>query len=725
MKKLIKYSLITGGILLLLIIAAIIAVPYLLNVDALREWGERQAASRLGREVTIEDVRFSWAGPKVCLSGFSIAEAEGFGAGPFARFEAFDLKLRLLDLFRLRLSVQHVLLTNPRARIVRNEDGAFNFDDIIEHINSPKNIAPEPLAAMDPAGDGIKTPPIDLLVEEIRVDRGELFFADATIPRMGRGIACRNMSLVLRNLSLDRPLSITASLGINRDVTDVKLSGKIGPVGRTIVPGNIPFDLNLAIEPFELARLSEILGPLPVALSGVVTARETVQGSLSEGIAYHAETSLQGINVRNMDGKHLLKDFDGSFSQDGQVDLDSRMLSLTASRLEAYQAVFEASGSVTELGQAPTVALDISSNAIPLSGWDRVLPDLGPLLKLDGDLTFRGKVSGTVGKDLAADLAFVSERFEADRGPALLERSSSEALAAPPEGTGPVEPLKAPPITVTGTVSVKKGRFEKVEFSDMEARLSQRDTVFSLDDMRLTVFSGTLSGKAWADLGTLPMAYGARTSMSDVQINDAMAAVAGLGGVLYGRVSMDLSLEGKGTEYVDLEKHLSGKGVLSGGEGRFTTANLAGGAAKAASLLGIGGESGETRFEEMKASFTIENGEVKVSDMRIVTGEWSLSAGGDIGLDKSLSLTSRMTLSQEATARIPEKRRKLFPAAPDGRVQIPLRIRGTVLSPSVRLDSAAMNQAAREEVKQEIEEKTQDLKEKLQKDLGEKLKKLF
>ena len=35
MNKLIKYSLIGGGVLLFLIIAAIIAAPYLLNVDAL------------------------------------------------------------------------------------------------------------------------------------------------------------------------------------------------------------------------------------------------------------------------------------------------------------------------------------------------------------------------------------------------------------------------------------------------------------------------------------------------------------------------------------------------------------------------------------------------------------------------------------------------------------------------------------------------------------------
>ena len=100
MSKPVKYSLIAIISLLLIVIAALVAAPYLLNVDALREYGEEQASQRLGREVAIENAGFSWAGPKVQLSGFSIAEAEGFQDAsegkPFARFESFDLKLRLV-----------------------------------------------------------------------------------------------------------------------------------------------------------------------------------------------------------------------------------------------------------------------------------------------------------------------------------------------------------------------------------------------------------------------------------------------------------------------------------------------------------------------------------------------------------------------------------------------------------------------------------------------------
>ena len=210
-----------------------------------------------------------------------------------------------------------------------------------------------------------------------------------------------------------------------------------------------------------------------------------------------------------------------------------------------------------------------------------------------------------------------------------------------------------------------------------------------------------------------------------MQVNEALAAVAKMDGIVYGKATMDVAIEGKGTRFEDLEKYLTGRGAVKADDGRITTANLGGGGAKAASLLGIGEDGAETRFEDMDVSFTIEDGKVKVSNMRIQTGEYSLKARGDIGLDRSLALTSRMTLSKERSDAIPAKRRKFFPKEPDGRVQIPLKIGGSVTSPRVALDASAMDEAAKEEVKKEVEEKKEEFKEKLQKDLGDKLKKLF
>ena len=724
MKKLIRYSLIIGGVLLILVIAAIIAAPYILNVDALRAYGENQATAALGRDVTIEDVSFSWAGPKVKLSGLSIAEAEGMGEEPFARFDSFDLKLRLMDLLKLRLSVEHVVLEGPKIRVLKDKNGRFNFDDILNTINTPTTVASLPYAAMDPSAEKIKAPPVDFLVEEIRVQNGELFFADAANTRLSKGITLEGIELTLRDLSLDRPVTMNAALGIGQTARDVQFDGTVGPVGKVIVLGKIPFNLTLEILPFELSRLARIIGPLPVGLAGVISASETVGGSLNQGIDFELDATLDKLNINGEDNKPLVKEFVGSIKQKGLFDANNMSMRLDAFTLEAYQAVFEASGSVRNLGPKPFMDLTVKSNPIPLAGWDKVIPNLGPVATLDGDLTFEGSVTGTFGTDLAADLEFRSKHFEVDRGPGLLERSSSEVMV-PPVGAQPVEPLKAPPISVTGKVIVEDGRFERIAFTDLSALLSQRESLISLDELKLEAFSGRLAGSAWTDLGTLPVTYGTKMMMTGVQVNDALTAVAGMDGIVYGKATMDMSIQGKGTEFADLQKYLSGKGAMKTTEGRITTANLGGGAAKAASLLGLEGGGGETRFDDMNVSFTISDGKVNVTNMRLATGEYILKTRGDIGLDKSLDLTARMTLSKEKSEQIPANQRKLFPKEPDGRVQIPLEIGGSVNSPRIRLDSSVMEQAVKEEVKKEVEQKKEEVKKKIQKDLGDKLKNLF
>ncbi len=741
MNKPVKYSLIAVFVLVLILVSAIVVTPYLLGVDKLRSYGEEYASSYLGRDVSIADSAFSWMGPRISLKGFSIAEAEGFTEGsssePFARFDSFDLKLRLMDLFKLKLSVEHVVLSGPKIRVLRNKSGRFNFDDILDSLNqsTATAAAPQdpveltaPYTAMSPGGEAVKAPPIDLLVDEIRMENGDVFFADATNPRLTKGISLKEMNFSLRDLSFDRPITITASLGIGRASKDVQFEGTLGPLGKQIVPGRIPVDLALTFGPFELARLPEIAGPLPVGITGVLSASEKIKGSVATGIIFDVDATLEKLNITDKSGVPLVTGFDGSVAEKGRMDLGKDLVTLESFSLKAYQAVFDASGTVRGVygtamgtGTMPTVDLQVKSNAIPLSGWDAVLPALGPMVKLEGDLTFDGKVTGTVGKDLAADLTFASEKFEVDRGPALLAQSSSEVVAPPVGEAPPMEPLTPLPVTVKGLVTVKQGRFERIAFSDMSAALSMEETRFSLDEMKLSAFSGLLAGSAWADLGAMPLAYGSEMRMAGVELDDALTAVAGMEGIVYGKASMDVAIEGKGTEFADLEKYLTGRGAVKATNGRLTTANLAGGAAKAASVLGLDNGDGETKFENMDVSFTIEDGKVKVSNMRIATGEYTMRTQGDIGLDKSLAMISRMTLSTEASDKIPAKRRKLFPKEADGRVQLPLKIGGSVTSPKVTLDSSAMNQEAKEEIKRDVKEKTEELK----KDLGKKLKNLF
>ena len=165
------------------------------------------------------------------------------------------------------------------------------------------------------------------------------------------------------------------------------------------------------------------------------------------------------------------------------------------------------------------------------------------------------------------------------------------------------------------------------------------------------------------------------------------------------------------------------------GEGRLTNTNLLKGAGAAASLLQLGSGKDETQFDAVNATFTIKDERVNVSSAVISTADWALTANGYIGLDRSLSMKSRMALSDRLASVIPQNRRNLFPVDNLGRLQIPMKIGGTVTSPRFALDTAVMAEAAVEAEKKKLEkvlEKKQDeLKKKLAKSIGDSLKKLF
>lgn len=727
MKKLIRYSLVAGVVLAVALAAFAIAAPYLLGLERIRAAGEDYASKALGRSVTIEDSSFSWAGPRIRLEGFTIADAAGGTGQPLARFASFDLKLRLWELLRLKVSVEHIILTAPRVRLVRSADGRWNFADILETINAAGGksaSAARYYADKAPAG-AIEAPPVDLAVDRIVVEKGELFFADAATPRLAGGLTFRDVSLILTDLSLDQPVSVQAGLGIDRNGTDVTLTGSVGPVGKPIVPGRIPLDLELSVPAFDLARVPSIAGPLPVDVKGTVTVSDRLTGTLEEGFQVEGHRKLAGVDLTRTDGRPLVRAFDGGAVFTALVRPEARVVEISDFSLTAGEAVINAGGRVALVKAGPSVDLKIDSEPIPLSGWGRILPDLGAMASLDGDISLRGDVSGVVGRDLTVDMVFVSDRLEVDRGPAMKERSTAPASGEEKAGQAGPEPMAPPAVTVTGKVEVKEGRFEKISFSDLEAAVSQKGTRVSLDDMTLSAFSGRMAGKAWADLGQVPLAYGTRMSMQDVEVNDALEAVARLPGVLFGKVSMDVALDGRGTDFPHIQKFLSGSGSLEAKDGRLATANLGRSAGKAASLLGLSADGEDTPFEDMDATFTIKDGKVKFSRLRLASGQWDLSARGDVGLDRSLALTSHMTLSEQATGKIPADRRKLLPKAPDGRAQLPLKIGGDVTAPRITLDSSAMNAEARREVKQKVEKKKQELKEKLGEDLQKQLKGLF
>ena len=165
MKKPVKITLITVGTILILLVALVVVIYTLVPLDKIRTMAQEKATEALGRQVVNNHVGFSLLkGPRVSLSGLSIAESSAFGEEPFVQLGSFDLKVRFWPLLKKRAEVDHVILVDPKIRLIRNSKQVWNYQDIIDHMASgPGEGKPEP------ADGEAAAPPVSFLARDIRV----------------------------------------------------------------------------------------------------------------------------------------------------------------------------------------------------------------------------------------------------------------------------------------------------------------------------------------------------------------------------------------------------------------------------------------------------------------------------------------------------------------------------------------------------------------------------
>jgi hypothetical protein len=125
-----------AGIVGLYAIVGFLVLPPVAKYVALKE-----LPKALHREVSIASVRFNPFTLAFRITGFEVKEKESTDL--FVGFNELLLDFQLASVFRRAPVLREVRLQAPKVKIVRNQDGSYNFSDLIEQP-SPK--PPEPAA---------------------------------------------------------------------------------------------------------------------------------------------------------------------------------------------------------------------------------------------------------------------------------------------------------------------------------------------------------------------------------------------------------------------------------------------------------------------------------------------------------------------------------------------------------------------------------------------------
>ena len=577
---------IAGVVLLLLVVGLVGFGAMHLNtfINENRGQIEAEAATALGRDVTFSEFGLSFRrGLAIGIRDLKIADDPAFAEDNFVEAGNVDVRVKLLPLLTGNVEVRRIMLDNPVVNVIRTRDG----------LNVSTFGATGPQAKPQPSSDDAKSGGVPqsggtaaLAVALFDLLDGTVRYVDRTVNPPAE-IVVDNLDLKATDLDPTSPMEFNiaaAVLGAERQ--NFSMVGTVGPVETTAANEtklNVRVELD-GVTVDELTRVPMIRDGLPpeLAVSGPMTMTAIANGTLAD-VALNTVVDMSEAAVDY--GTSFAKKKGVPLKLDVELDRAGNEVRIRDGQFTLNEAVLNAKGTV-KTGNTTSYALDLSTDSVPLSGWDELLPALAGLtlrgsfdsnLKLTGSTGSKGlpQINGTsVLKNVSASgegfppltglsttatfkgggMSLAPADFTVGGAPVHLEADVSDlataatkflltspslALAVLGAGAddakrdevlndvrlaGHYKSTSAGP-EVTAKITTKAGVVRDIDIRDLSANLRYSAGKAAFDSMTVALFGGTFQGDATYDTKSSDgqPAFDFDGNLRDVQIPDVFA----------------------------------------------------------------------------------------------------------------------------------------------------------------------------------------------------------
>jgi AsmA protein len=287
MKRVLKWVGILFGIFVLVIIAAVIILPRVVDVQKYKPLLESKVTELTGRPLSVAgDVKlsvFPWLG--VSFSDVTLGSPKGFAEKEFASIKSLNAKVKLVPLLSRNLWLTAVA-DKPEILAVKNKDGRVNW-------SFGKETPAEKDQKKAPAGK-LELPFKSITVGELAVKNGSARYIDHA---SGARHEISDINIALTDVTLDKPIGLTLSALL--DNKPISVAGDIGPVGQTI--GKTPIAIDITVDALKELKMN-LKGQVDNALAAptvnlAVTLSEFSPRQLTEalGMAFPVKTADPGV----------------------------------------------------------------------------------------------------------------------------------------------------------------------------------------------------------------------------------------------------------------------------------------------------------------------------------------------------------------------------------------------------------------------------------------------
>jgi AsmA protein len=695
MSKVLKIILGLFGLLIVLVLAAVIIIPLVVDPNDYREQIARGVEEQTGRAFEIEGEIslsvFPWLGLEV--GRMRLGNPPGFGEAPFVEIGSAAVGARLVPLLSRRLEISTLRLDGLRVHLVQLADGSNNWDD----LGGDSAPSPEPRGA-GPAFQFERVDGLRLTDAQVRYeDRKAGSLVEASIPRLVTGELAPGKAFPVEGevaVALDGDaMQVSTTFSVTVDAAEdsaalrsLSLAGEANAAGvRQAFTARAPAVRVASAGPsVEIDQLE-----LDFEVSGADVPGGRQSGKLrAPGLALDldAQTLAAPALAAELAGLRADIELAGTRIIDAPV-FTGRLELAEFSPRELLQRLGEPSPETAD----PAVLRKAAVTARFRVGADNV--DLTELQLPFDDTRLSGQASVGFGQVTRVRAELALDAIDLDR---YLPPEPDEAARRPPAEDVPLAFEWLRDIDLDASFRAGQVRISGLSMTDLQARAVARDGVLNVQPFGAVLYGGQVRGSARLDAREAPARFSLQQSLSGFQLHPFVRDLAGFER-LAGTARLDAELGTTAASTAGLVSGLNGQLSFDVSDGVFKGVNLWFEMQRAAALArgraAPQRSSPDTEFRQLKGTAEIRDGVLLSRDLVGGLPFLSVAGRGEIDLaQRSLDYRLNATVIREAVDEATGERSELAGAS------VPLRLSGTLDSPSVSVDLGGLlrEQATRE-----------------------------
>jgi AsmA protein len=343
------------AIAVVVLLVALIIVPFLIPVNKFRPTIEQKASESLGRKVELGNLSLSILSGSLGIDNLSIADDPKFNNGPFLTAKSVKVGVELMPLiFSQQVNVTGIEIVDPQVTMLKNPAGKWNFSSI------GGNSAPA-----STSGGSNKTAE-SLTIKTLELNDGQITLGTTTSQKRS---TYTKVDLTAHDVATTNNFPVEFSMELPGGGT-MKIDGKMGPVDQKDA-ALTPQDVKLNISNLNLATTG-FLDP-SAGLGGIVDMDATLvsQGGVmaTKGAMKLSKAVL--VAGGQQSGVPLTLDFDTKY------DLQKGTGVLNPSVAKIGNAKSNLSGTYKSEGEDFVVDMKVDGQNLPATDLEAFLPALG------------------------------------------------------------------------------------------------------------------------------------------------------------------------------------------------------------------------------------------------------------------------------------------------------------------------------------------------------------